>query len=647
MIQTLVAFVALVSSCSGAAPQRPLIGPLGVEVSDHPSAFVDIAKRLRPFQQIGGDKPVPTDESGWPKGDGFTVLMDDRPTMAWAPPMDDPDHYQPDESGTYHLSFLGKADVAPTGGSPVQVRGLTYDPSRNTSRAEVILPKGAPNLIILAFTHTQRDSWSPPLSGITGLRLIRPGYPADTHEVFTKDFLKALQPFSYLRTMGWLDTNYQAGYYGDRGHHLIRWEDRTWPTDASQGMEGLRPGTHGVAWEYIVQLANLTHKDLWINIPVSATGASPDDKSSYIYQLAQMLKRDLDPKLKIYVEHSNEVWNFGFSQYIWNKLAAVDEVGQGNSPLNRDGSTDQEQWSRRRHAQRLYQIAKIFESVFGAGSLQNRIRPIYAAWTIQPAWYDEVLGWMEKTYGAPKSYFYAMAETAYMNDQGAAKTATPEEVLEAMRQDSLAGRAYTKQLKAIATKYGLKLAAYEAGPDNGGGDPTNIGNRIRANRLPQMKELVLHHFLDHFYGLGGDIATYFALSSSASRFGCWGATEDLAHLDTPKFKAIYEMTGPIKVVNINNPGDELSHGMQILPISHLKARPGPGEVTLTWQKRPGAKYTVWYTTGGNFIVAARNLKEPKFRHRRLKSGVSYTYYVVGSFGETQTPPSAQVQVTPR
>jgi len=32
----------------------------------------------------------------------------------------------------------------------------------------------------------------------------------------------------------------------------------------------------------------------------------------------------------------------GFGQYIWNKLAAIDEVQQGNSPLNNDGSTDQE-----------------------------------------------------------------------------------------------------------------------------------------------------------------------------------------------------------------------------------------------------------------------------------------------------------------
>src|SRR5208283_406493 len=132
---------------------------------------------------------------------------------------------------------------------------------------------------------------------------------------------------------------------------------------------------YGLAWEYIVQLANQSGKDAWINIPIAAT----DD---YIRQLALLLKKWLKPNIRIYIEHSNEVWNFGFPQYIYNKLAAIDEVKKGNSPLNNDGSTNQEVWAHRRHVQRLMEISNIFRSVYGDAAMMTTIRPVYASWTI-------------------------------------------------------------------------------------------------------------------------------------------------------------------------------------------------------------------------------------------------------------------------
>ena len=43
-------------------------------------------------------------------------------------------------------------------------------------------------------------------------------------------------------------------------------------------------------------------------------------------------------------------------------------------------------WGRRRHARRVYEIAKTFETVLGKGSLDHdtgRIRPIYASWGLE------------------------------------------------------------------------------------------------------------------------------------------------------------------------------------------------------------------------------------------------------------------------
>ncbi len=617
-------------------PQALKIGTrLGVEVSDRPSAFVDLARVTRPFQLLGSEKPAPVDKNGYPTAPFWTVFMDDRPAFAWAPPMDDPAAFQPEESGTYKLVLKGQADVTASHGSPAIVTNQRYDPVKNETTADVTLPKGAPNLLILDFGNARRSPGGPP--GVSALHLYRPGYPTDGSVQFTKEFLRALKPFAYLRFMGWLDTNYNAGYYGDAGHHRIEWKDRTRATDAIQGQPGLREGTHGYAWETLIDLANQTHKDMWINIPVSATGADPAETGRYVYQLASLLKQRLDPKLRIYIEHSNEVWNFGFSQYIWNKLAAVDEVQKGGSVLNADGSKDQEQWARRRHAVRLYQISKIFERVFGPGSLNSRIRPVYAAWTIQPQWYSEVLDWMAAHFGAPKNYFFALAGTLYFNDQKAHAQESPAQVLEAMRADLESAGRYTASLRDVANKFGLNLAAYEAGPDSGGGDNHNIGSRIRANRLPEMGDLVVDAF-SRFFQSGGDYATYFALSSGSSRYGCWGALEDLKELDTPKYRGILRLADR----NVGKMPRASDADVRPSP-KGLRVKLDRSKVTLTWDAEPGAtSYTVWTTEGGNFVIVRSRLEKPTWSGPVSKG--RHVYYVTAEFSAVSSQPTPQVAV---
>jgi hypothetical protein len=71
-------------------------------------------------------------------------------------------------------------------------------------------------------------------------------------------------------------------------------------------------------------------------------------------------------------------FSFGFGQYIWNKLAAIDECNTTVFPTgclwNNDGSKDQEVWAQRRHISKVYQIGQNFAQVFGPGSLNTQIR---------------------------------------------------------------------------------------------------------------------------------------------------------------------------------------------------------------------------------------------------------------------------------
>ena len=524
---------ALTSACAQSAHASSRLGIEldGIGDGDRARPFADIAKTLRPWSKIGSGDLASVDAAGWPTSDAATVLFDIRPAYAWAPPIDDPNAFQPDWSGEYAFSFRGQATLTALENPAIQIVNPRYDAAANLTTGKIVVPKGA-GLLILAFTNTRRTAQSPAHSGITNLRVLRPGYALAGKEVFTREFVQSLAPFGTIRYMDWLDTNHNPGYYGDAGHHALEWNNRRLAGDATQQSSGAK---YGVAWEYVVALANQTGKDLWINIPVAAS----DD---YVMQLARMLKRDLKPNLNIYIEHSNEVWNFGFPQYIYNKLAAVDEVKRGGSTLNNDGCRDEETWTHRRHAKRLLEIARLFETAFGRGSLNTRLRPVYASWLISAdPHYKDVLQWAEKTYGPPRIYFYALADAAYFNADKAAPTASVGQVLDAMRQNSDDNLKYRTAIAQIARSYGLQHFQYEVGPDTGGGKTENVANRIRANRDPRIKEIMLHDARDNWWGHGGGLYMVFSHISAYSRHGCWGLSEDSADLHTPKWKAIYEL----------------------------------------------------------------------------------------------------------
>jgi hypothetical protein len=84
----------------------------------------------------------------------------------------------------------------------------------------------------------------------------------------------------------------------------------------------------------------------------------------------------LDPQRKIYVEYSNERWNFGACDGGRNYDSAVAEVGRGGSPLNFGGETNTWYWGWRQTAKRGKEISEILRSVFGDDDMMTRVRPL-------------------------------------------------------------------------------------------------------------------------------------------------------------------------------------------------------------------------------------------------------------------------------
>jgi hypothetical protein len=113
-------------------------------------------------------------------------------------------------------------------------------------------------------------------------------------EIFNPDWLALIGDAENLRFMDWMLTNNSA---------QADWSDRprvshyTW-------ME------RGVPLEVMIELANQTGAEPWFTLPHLAT---PD----YEMQFLQMVRQNLRPDLRPWIEYSNEVWNFMFDQAHW------------------------------------------------------------------------------------------------------------------------------------------------------------------------------------------------------------------------------------------------------------------------------------------------------------------------------------------
>ncbi|SEB49564.1 hypothetical protein [Rhodobacter sp. 24-YEA-8] len=215
------------------------------------------------------------DDQGWPRRipEGLdaigTVLLTDMPPGAR------------DLAGRYLVTWGGTGDVA--------VGGLARNPRRDGSRIIFDFTPG-PGLVDLRITA------SDPADPVRDIRVLREDREAlmAAGEVFNPDFLARLKGIGLLRFMDWLQTNDSL---------LITPEDRPRPGDYTWTRRG-------VPVEIVVELANRLEADPWITLPHMASDA-------LLREMAQIVATGLAPGRMAWVEYSNEVWNWQFSQAAW------------------------------------------------------------------------------------------------------------------------------------------------------------------------------------------------------------------------------------------------------------------------------------------------------------------------------------------
>ena len=617
---------AVVSFCAVST----LAGQLGVNIGlpERGGTFVDIVKENYRWSKAGAGAALTAsdvDSSGWPKTD-VDFVLDQRPVAEWAGSVDDPQAYHLDLRGTYKCALSGRANVHSTGQGTVQ--NTAYDSATNATTFDFVVtdPPGAGGgFLDLEFTNTRRTAGSATGSGFRGFRMLRPGYPLTTLKTFTDDFLGALTGvnFSAIRFMVFTGANGMDPLYPG----TTAWSSRKLKTDAGQNPVAPLGKTDGAAWEYVIELANTVNKDVWINVPISANAL-------YVRQLAQLFKDSLKKNLNIYVESSNEVWNTapGFEQSAYNKAQALAL-----------GITEQQN-----HARRTVSLAMSFDSVFGAGSLNGRVRVVLCSHKPMLKWWVEpMLQYVNTTFGAPKDFIYAIGCQTYFgggSDTGesAAKILSDchQDIKDQIDETGMVNEAGRLQwiAKAKAWNFAGGFVSYEGGPDHGGGSTVNIGNRILAERDLLMGENLKYNFDTAFLAIGGSLAMQFTLSSSYSRYGCWGLTDDISNPGRNyKYGAIKSIVGgPLQIGAPPHRGEQSPDAPQ--DASFRCAMPGTasGRIVVRFSAEPGQNVVITiHTVSGQKVktlyegVPQPGVGEMTWNNQSFSPGLYMLRYISG------------------
>ena len=228
------------------------------------------------------------DDQGWP-----TEIPHDLASIGTLILTDLPENAQV-YAGRYVLRFDGKG-IVEVGGA---VRNVRY--GKNQVAFDFV-PGG---MVILKLQRTDPARTGDYVRNITVVK--------ETHEkafqrgeIFNPDWLPYVEGFKVLRFMDWMVTNDS--------------DQREWARRPK--VDDFTYGRYGIPAEVMIRLANRLNAAPWFCMPHLA-----DDE--YQRRFADLVRARLDPDLPVYVEYSNEVWNWQFLQTEWTEARALERWGQ-------------------------------------------------------------------------------------------------------------------------------------------------------------------------------------------------------------------------------------------------------------------------------------------------------------------------------
>lgn len=331
--------------------------------------------------------------------------------------------------------------------------------------------------------------------------------------VWKPEVLEDLSIFSTLRFMNWCGTN---------GNTASQWSDVHKPGDADNDNIGWIPNgafKKPMAFEWMIDLCNRLHEDMWVNM-LHGTDQHPE----FWTNCATLIKETLDPSLKVYVEYSNETWNYGFSQTQYCAQRGA-EVGLPGNNYNQGFLY---------HAYAAIRMWEAFEDVFGADNprLVKVCAGHVAAFGVGQAMFDQIIN--NSTYNPNGTRPDAFAIAPYV---GHSLDSGDPNVFTQLTSELDGMRDLFQQWKALCDREGVELVTYE-----GGMHVTHGGQSDVINRDDRMYDWYMHYH--------DVLSDYFALHMHYNYSGnhtpefAWAAKECVGDpIDSPSavhYRALYD-----------------------------------------------------------------------------------------------------------
>ena len=259
-------------------------------------AFFDIMKSARPWighkpGEWGGMEYEELVAGGYLDDDGWPLKMPRELSSIGTLILTDMPKAAVSLKGRYRLTFDGTGVIEVTGRAKNVRYGkgeVTFDYTPGPGSVDI---------------RVQRiNTTSPPrnISVVKQANIAR----FDQGALFNPSWTSRIGQFRVLRFMDWMETN---------NSKLSSWDARPKPNDARY--------SDGVPVEMMVALVNELETDAWFNMPHLA-----DD--DFVRRFATYVRDNMDPELTVYVEFSNEVWNWQFEQARWADVQSRARWGQ-------------------------------------------------------------------------------------------------------------------------------------------------------------------------------------------------------------------------------------------------------------------------------------------------------------------------------
>lgn len=377
--------------------------------------------------------------------------------------------------------------------------------------------------------------------------------------VFNPTFISRISFFKALRFMEWMEANTTV---------QTNWNQRPTPTQAFWGIQSspgaVDPMPEGVPVEVMVALANQINADPWFNMPPLAT----DD---YVTQFAGVVHNGstdssgrvwsgLNSNLKVYVEYGNEIWNSGalatFSQNPDGSQGGLVSLGWKAFP---DAQNDF-------NAGLCYGILRAVQD--GAtwkrvwGNDASRVVRVLAGQSSYQARNEFLLSFTAGMFGGDPSTFSGTAAANVDVFAVAPYFGYPvpdsfslDQLFQEVMSGGLVSGGYpqgmiAQVLNGIAQDVsdaqnpkfgnGIPLVAYEGGQSliDPSGSDTALQNLYLAANLDPRMGTAYAALLNGWRNAGGTLFNSFDDIGTYSKFGYWGALQNVLQTSSPKYDAL-------------------------------------------------------------------------------------------------------------